>query len=565
MCDVGWEIKLKNNPVKFTGKPRLTHSTSKGGTTFSFEVYARLLPWSAVERARLEASFASESLFIGNVISQSTDWNTQVTTYEAVGYYTHTKREPVTKKYKNTFQAIIAELLIDSKAKDFIREVVYKVGNFPNSATEIKNTVLDRQYVGQYLDNCLDDLCKAVGCQWFIDPITGFLVIWQASKITQAREIDVEKTRKSECLEFKFNELKSNFIQPEISRVVVAKDADSIRFANVPQSDSVNNYLILTGDPAQSTNLLKKTGIVKQYFIDPNPVNCNFLELDPTSSSYDHTAQSGTFDVIVNDSCGWFAQTEQDWIDITLGVGEGNAPVEFDIDANPFTISRSGSISVSTTGASATHDIFQDGDPDGIPVGCDAIFWTVESFDPDNDILLLDPPRPKRAVADAFVSPVVGTGGDATEGNRHEEYTLSVDLTDPSLSGISSLKIHWAILAEGRSVGDSSTLPDGPYPSPSYSVNAAFSVNGSEIASSAVSYAGGELFGPYIATDNKFSSAFGAYPHVDLTSLIGTVVEVAITVDATLTPDPVKGYPPNNASSSFSALASIDLTLVCIA
>lgn len=567
MCDTGWEIKVKNNPVLFTGKPKLTHSTAKGGTSFSFEVYGRpLAAWENTERARVEASFKNEQLFIGNIVSRSTDWDSRITTYNAVGYYTHTRREPITKRYFNPFQVVINKLLEDSKAKPFIPNIVYKIGNITDTDTSILNIFLDRQYVGQYLDACLDDICKAVGCQWFIQPETGFLVIWQIDKITQKREIDIEETRKSGCQEFKFNELKANFIKPEISRVVVAKDADSIRFANVPQSDSVNNYLILTGDPAQSTDLLKKTGIVKQYFITPNPVNCDFLELDPYSSSYDHTAQSGTFDVIVNDSCGWFAQTEQDWIDITLGVGEGNAPVEFDIEANPFTVSRSGSIDVSTSGASATHDIFQDGDPDGIPVGCDAIFFTLDSFETTDDVsdILLDSTetRPKVAYADAFVTPQLGTGGDATQDNWHEEYTLTVDLTDPSLSGISALKLNYSVFVQAQSVGDTSTLPAGPYPSPAYSATASFSVEGSTIETSTISDAGGD-FDITTQTVNKTSSLGGPFFPVDLTGYIGSIITIAISVDSTLTPDAVKGYPPNTSPTAQFSIASVNLTLVC--
>ncbi len=552
MCDTGWEIKVKNNRVLFTGKPKLTHSTAKGGTSFSFDLYGRpFAAWENTERARVEASFKNEQLFIGNIVSRSTDWNNQITTYNAVGYYTHTRREPITKKYFNPFQVVINELLEDSKAKPFIPNIIYKIGNITDTDTSILNIFLDRRYVGQYLDACLDDICKAVGCQWFIQPETGNLVIWQIDKITQKREIDIEKTRKSECQEFKFSELKANFIKPDISRVAVARDADSIRFANVPRSDSVNNYLILTGDPAQSTDLLKKTGIVKQYFITPNPVNCDFLELDPYSSSYDHTAQSGTFDVIVNDSCGWFAQTEQDWIDITLGVGEGNAPVEFDIEANPFTVSRSGSIDVNTTGASATHDIFQDGDPDGIPVGCDTIFWTLEDFDPENKIILDESEiRPKRAYADAFVTPNTTGAEDLDQGTWTENYTLTVDLTDPSISEFSAVRIDYSIFTQGGSVGDTG------FPSPAYSATATFSVNSTEVDTVSVSDPGGD-FDNTSTTDNVNS-------FIDLSAEIGNVVTVDIQVTATLTPGE-NGFDPGTSLSVQFAVASVDLTLVCTA
>lgn len=69
------------------------------------------------------------------------------------------------------------------------------------------------------------------------------------------------------CLQQKWSGLKTQFQARDTSRVVVAKDPESLLNANAPQLDTVNSYLIGVDDPAQSTNLLKKTGIVKQYFI----------------------------------------------------------------------------------------------------------------------------------------------------------------------------------------------------------------------------------------------------------------------------------------------------------
>lgn len=570
MCNQAWEISVGDfaKPILFINKPKLTHSVSKGATSFSFEVYERpFAPWTVTEKAKVLVRYKGEEMFLGNIVSRSTDWNTKITSYSAVGYYVHTRREPITKKYQNPFQVILSELLEDGKAKSFISNISYKIGNLPDSDTDIKNVFLERQYVGQYLDACLDDLCKAMGCQWFIDPITGFLVIWQASKIVVKKEIDVDKLQIRQCQTFKFSELKPNFIQPEISRVVVARDPDSIRFRNVPQTDSINNYQILPNSPEQSVGLLKKTGVIKSYFIDPAAVVCNFLELDPTSSSFGFSADTGTFDVIVNDNCAWTATTEDDWITITSGSsGAGNNPVNFSVTANTFTSSRSGSIEVNTSGASATHTVFQDGDPDGIPVGCDAIFFTLDSFETTDDVsdILLDSTetRPKVAYADAFVTPQLGTGGDATQGNWHEEYTLTVDLTDPSLSGISALKLNYSVFVQAQSVGDTSTLPAGPYPSPAYSATASFSVEGSTIETSTISDAGGD-FDITTQTVNKTSSPGGPFFPVDLTGYIGSIITIAISVDSTLTPDGVKGYPPNTSPTAQFSIAFVNLSLVC--
>lgn len=573
MCNQAWEISVGDfaKPILFINKPKLTHSVSKGATSFSFEVYERpFAPWTVTEKAKVLVRYKGEEMFLGNIVSRSTDWNTKITSYGAVGYYIHTRREPITKKYSNPFQVILSELLEDSKAKLFISNISYKIGNLPDSDTDIKTIFLERQYVGQYLDSCLDDLCKAVGCQWFIDPVTGFLVIWQASKIVVKREIDVDKLQVRQCQTFKFSELKPNFIQPEISRVVVARDPDSIRFRNIPQTDSINNYQILPNSPEQSVNLLKKTGIVKNYFINPAAVNCDFLELDPSSSSFDFNAASSSFDVIVNDSCAWTAATEDDWITITSGSsGAGNNPVNFSVAANTFTTSRSGSIEVNTSGASATHIVFQDGDPDGTAVACDAVFFVLDEVDDDGDpdnVFLIDPPRPKRIGAGAYLTPLVSPGihTNETEGSYTASYGIILDLTDPNIGSLSSLKLRYSVQAIGLSNGDSSTSGGGPYPSPAYNSTATLTVDGVDEITSHVEYAGGELFGPYNQTDSKTSGPFGPFFDLDITDKIGTVVNITFDLDVNLFPDPVKGFPPG-AANTYASQAGCDLIVLCTA
>lgn len=43
MFSEGWSIKIGNlaDPIKFSNKPKLTHSTTKGGTSFSFDIVGK--------------------------------------------------------------------------------------------------------------------------------------------------------------------------------------------------------------------------------------------------------------------------------------------------------------------------------------------------------------------------------------------------------------------------------------------------------------------------------------------------------------------------------------------
>lgn len=69
------------------------------------------------------------------------------------------------------------------------------------------------------------------------------------------------------CLQQKWSNLKVQFQARDINRVLVAKDAESLLNRNVPQMNSINNYLIAANSPENSIPLLTKTGTIKSYFI----------------------------------------------------------------------------------------------------------------------------------------------------------------------------------------------------------------------------------------------------------------------------------------------------------
>lgn len=69
------------------------------------------------------------------------------------------------------------------------------------------------------------------------------------------------------CLQRKWSALKVQFQARDINRVLVAKDAESLLNRNVPQMNSINNYLIPANSPENSIPLLTKTGTIKSYFI----------------------------------------------------------------------------------------------------------------------------------------------------------------------------------------------------------------------------------------------------------------------------------------------------------
>jgi hypothetical protein len=559
MFSEGWSIKIGNlaDPIKFSNKPKLTHSTAKGGTSFSFDIVGKTpLPWTETERAKIEVLYSGEQVFVGNILSRSRDFDNYLTSYNALGYYTHTRRNPIIAKFNHPFSFIINQLLDTSGARPFITNVRYQIGNIVDSENSILDTVLERQYIGQYLDACLDDLCKSLGIQWFIEPETGFLVLWQHSQISSNKEIDVEANRLGQCQSFNHDSLKPSFIYPEITRVVVAKNSESLLNRGVPQMDSINNYLILPNSPTNQVDLLKKTNTVKQYFITPNQPPCN-LTINPFFSSFPKEGGQGSFDVIDDNGCSWNAISQDDWITLTGNTsGNGNGVVAFSVAPNEFA-PRSGSILVE----GEQNQVFHTVDQAGIvpPNPCDYSYFALTAGNANKILLTNTPLIPKEASADIVISPYqfFNPPADAQEGTYSEDYTITLDLTHESLTTLSTLTLDYYSFVSGSSIGLPANF--GTFPAASYSANSMIEVSGvgvSQNINTSIFYEGGGTGegtspGFYFRSEEKSSSIQGSLPPIDLRPAIGSVVTINVHLEATLTPG------SNGYSEEFTNLALI--------
>lgn len=576
MNNQGWSIKVGNlaDPIKFSNTPKLTHSTAKGATSFSFDCVIRpFLPWSATERAKVEVSYSGEQIFVGNIISRSTDWSNLTTNYNASGYYTHTRRNPIIGKFKNPFSTIISQLLDESGARPFINNISYRLGNIADSEASILSIILERQYTGQYLEACLDDLCKAVGCQWFIQPENGLLVLWQSNQIATRGEIDIETERLGQCQSFKHDTIRPNFIYPEINRIIVAKDSESLLNRNVPQMDNINNYLILPNSPDNQVDLLRKTDVVKKYFITPNKAPCN-LSINPSSSSFPKEGGSGSFSVMDGNDCSWTATSQAGWITLIRNTsGNGNGIVEFSVEPNPFTTSRSGSILVEGEQIQTSYGVFQAGDPEGIPQGCDAAYFTLVSESPlespadlaTSEASVFPNIRPKSFEFAVFCKSASIDPYHVTASNK---ISLSIDLREPTLVG-HTIVLHYRLNAAVTSNGGN-TFPSSGQPRtfihPGAAGSAQFKVEvAGQVLELSKSLPGGQ---EGLAQDfaSLVSGGFGPIftgdlAPIDLTPFIGSVV--GVTVEAMATLDSDTGDDPFLPSPHDGSLVSGLLQIVC--
>ena len=400
-----------------------------------------------------------------------------------------------------------------------------------------------------------------------VQPENGLLVFWQSNQITERGEIDIEAERLGQCQSFKHDTIRPNFIYPEINRVVVAKDSESLLNRNVPQMDNINNYLILPNSPTNQVDLLKKTDVVKQYFITPNRPPCN-LTINPFFSSFPKEGGAGNFDVIDDNSCSWRAISQDSWITLTGNTsGNGNGVVAFSVAPNEFA-PRSGSILVEGEQNQVIHSINQAGVVPPNP--CDYSYFVLTAGDSTKIAIGNTREIPKEASASIIVSPstLLEPPADAQEGTYSEDYQLTLDLTHPSLAELTVLRLNYYSFVSGSSQGLPANF--GTYPAASYSAISRIEVNGggiSETITTSIFYEGGgtgngtdPVF--YLMSDDKTSSVVGPLFPIDLKDAIGSVITINVYLEATLTPG-AKGYSEATNLGLISSFSTFFLSITC--
>jgi PKD repeat protein len=80
--------------------------------------------------------------------------------------------------------------------------------------------------------------------------------------------------------------------------------------------------------------------------------------VSPTSATYPETGGVGSFDVTTTQDCEWSVISYSSWLHINSGGGSGTGTVEYSVDANPSSSSRSAVIYVE----GASHRVTQSGD-----------------------------------------------------------------------------------------------------------------------------------------------------------------------------------------------------------
>lgn len=170
--------------------------------------------------------------------------------------------------------------------REWIRDRLGSVINQPNGLPpwiENSETDDDRQpfsVQNSFLREAVAKLCKQFGFSYAVDfgewfdisnlgnnPLARLVLTRNDYSLNREKLLIDLSPNADKCLQKKWANPKVQFQARDVTRVIVAKDPESLLNANAPQFDTVNNYLIAANSPEQSVGLLKKTGTVKSYFI----------------------------------------------------------------------------------------------------------------------------------------------------------------------------------------------------------------------------------------------------------------------------------------------------------
>jgi hypothetical protein len=162
-------------------------------------------------------------------------------------------------------------------------DLVIRQGNDPPPWIDSSNTNEDRQpfsVENATLGQAIQKLCAQFGFSYSVDfgfwlridllgnnALANLILTRNDFGQTNERLLIDTSPNADACLQRKWSALKVQFQARDINRVLVAKDAESLLNRNVPQMNSVNNYLIPANSPENSIPLLTKTGTIKSYFI----------------------------------------------------------------------------------------------------------------------------------------------------------------------------------------------------------------------------------------------------------------------------------------------------------
>ncbi|MDQ4122643.1 MAG: LamG domain-containing protein [Acidobacteriota bacterium] len=207
----------------------------------------------------------------------------------------------------------------------------------------------------------------------------------------------------------------------------------------------------------ENTRVLNNTAATVANFRDSGGVNCSFT-LNRSSDSWGGGGGNGSFDITTQSGCWWLAKSNDSWISITSGAGNGilgNGSVAYTAAANSSSNPRTGTITV----AGQTFTITQNGLSCGSTLTPSSA--SVNDQSGTGSFTVSRDPACASWTAISTVSWItVTSGGSGTTGNGNVNYSVAANTSSSSRTGTISV-----------SGGSTFTITQAGAPACSYSLS----------------------------------------------------------------------------------------------
>ena len=286
-------IAHRDDPIEYDGTPKIS-ITGDGGAKLSFDHRGHLLPWAKTDRAKVTAKINGNDWFNGNVVARSSkEYGSPggpLFSYSANGYYDHLHRNPINVIADGTIAGILDLLAEESGAADFIRSIVFRTGEIydqqlldfvPIKEIKRKNIPIYGKFFDEAIMLILGDLAR-----WYFHPGTRDLVIYNKEQLIKRPALNLATIQNGCGADWQIVDIDFNYDESNISRVIAAKDAESLKYQGNIVNRVIKSVIPLFGVDTQQFPLKDKTNKLISFRLQgeapSSPSTHDFHHLDGT-------------------------------------------------------------------------------------------------------------------------------------------------------------------------------------------------------------------------------------------------------------------------------------------
>lgn len=198
------------------------------------------------------------------------------TSVNSIGYSQQLKRKVLAGRYTGTVQSVIEALIEDGGADVFLNGVAFRTNDVDDAGdlVQLKTLSIDIDPTGKYADDAID-LALSGLAGWYIDPTNRTLIIYNRDQFSTIGTINIDSIIDGECQDFKVIKPSVDIERSFLTRVVVARDAESFALASQDINLEANHiFTLLPDSEEQHYTMLDKYDQLLEFYIFYDAVAC---------------------------------------------------------------------------------------------------------------------------------------------------------------------------------------------------------------------------------------------------------------------------------------------------